>query len=63
MMKDIQMRWINFGGGLLIGVLSGAIGGLVLGVSLGDLNAHIDFCSDGGSYRYIHDSVARRDVC
>ncbi len=37
--------------------------GLFLGVSLGGLNAEIDFCADSTSGRYIFDESVRRDVC
>ena len=57
------MRWINFGAGLLFGVILGATSGLIFGVQLGDVNADIDFCADSGSPRYIYDDLVRRDVC
>ncbi|MDA7426718.1 hypothetical protein [Thalassococcus lentus] len=37
--------------------------GLTVGISLGSLNAEIDFCADSTSGRYIFDDSARRDVC
>lgn len=37
--------------------------GIFVGVSLGDLNATIDFCSDGTSSRYISDNIARKNSC
>ena len=37
--------------------------GLFLGVSLGGLNAEINFCADSTSGRYIFDESVRRDVC
>jgi len=37
--------------------------GIFVGVGLGDLNATIDFCSDGTSSRYISDDIARDNSC
>ena len=46
---------------LISAVLFGV--GLFTGLSLGGLNAEIDFCADSTSGSYIFDESVRRDVC
>lgn len=61
------MRWANFSGGVIVGgvvgFLSGIVFGGVAGVTLGGMNALIDFCSDDGARRYIHIEEARSAAC
>lgn len=45
------------------GLVVGLVLGLIWGLGLGDTNAHIDFCADSTSGRYIIIESLRRDVC
>ena len=53
----------RFSTGILLGTFFGLIIGLFWGVQLGELNADIDFCTDGTSPRYIYADDVRNDVC
>ena len=47
---------------IIIAAVSFAVGSFV-GIELGHVNAHIDFCTDEGSGRYINSQQVRREVC
>lgn len=49
-------------GSVLIGAVAFVVG-IVIGVQLGEMNLHIDFCADDTSPRFIVDDASRDASC